>query len=217
MAKTKKFSKTKIIFQAKKKPTSTSPKYTVRLFQIGKGKKPKNSFATISQTYISSYSSLGVGVIFIIILLTNVIFKPKLRLQLILTANPHNLEANLDLADLLLAQNRYQDAEKILKISQQIEIENILSKNSSLSDRLQSLWGKKHTLDPQDILYSINQWEKIIKDKPNYRDGYIKLAILYLSLNQKKQALDNLNTAYGLDPNNETILYLMKIIGTEVN
>jgi len=55
-------------------------------------------------------------------------------------------------------------------------------------------------------------WEQILAERPNYRDGWIQLAAIYSKLGYREKALEALNRARQLDPNNETILSFEKIL-----
>lgn len=56
-------------------------------------------------------------------------------------------------------------------------------------------------------------WEQILAERPDYRDGWIQLAAIYHKLGNKEKAKEALFRAKSLDPNNETILSFEKIIG----
>lgn len=49
----------------------------------------------------------------------------------------------------------------------------------------------------------LKTWEKVVSQKPNYRDGYFKLAIIYYQLKDLDKAKENLDKAFELDPNFE--------------
>ena len=120
---------------------------------------------------------------------------PKSRFQQIkekLIKNPHNSQAHLALAEKFLKNNQFPQAEKELQISQK-EKEN--------DQQLQALLLKKHRSDPQDIKKLITAWKKIAAAKPNYRDAYLQLAILYYQIYKQEEAQRYLQKALALDPN----------------
>ncbi len=55
-------------------------------------------------------------------------------------------------------------------------------------------------------------WEQILAERPNYRDGWIQLAAIYHKLGNKEKAMEALEQAKLLDPTNETILSFEKIL-----
>jgi tetratricopeptide (TPR) repeat protein len=206
MAKVKKFSKAKVIFQAKKSNKSDRSKnFTARLFPVGQKKSfPGNQKSLFIGRY-DSYLSLGVGLILVILLGGYAINNTKLPLQVALAENPLNINNNLTLADYLIQQHRFSQAESVLRFAQQQEMKNkILGWATTNEDQLNQLWLKKHREDPADINRLITKWEKLVREKPDYRDGYIQLALLYQTLNNTPLALKNIDQALQIDPNNQT-------------
>jgi len=55
-------------------------------------------------------------------------------------------------------------------------------------------------------------WEQILTERPDYRDGWIQLAAIYHKLGNKEKAMVALEQAKLLDPTNETILSFEKIL-----
>lgn len=64
----------------------------------------------------------------------------------------------------------------------------------------------------QAIISSINQYLKIIANKPYYKDVFIKLALAYYQINDQQNALNYYKEAFYLDPNNPLIARLETII-----
>ena len=58
----------------------------------------------------------------------------------------------------------------------------------------------------------IAQWEQIVAEKPEYRDGWLQLVNLYYQDNDKQKAKDALQEVKKIDPNNEIISTLEKVI-----
>lgn len=61
----------------------------------------------------------------------------------------------------------------------------------------------------QEITYA---WEEILKERPDYRDGWLQLSALYLEQGDKLKAKEALLRAKLLDPNNDNILSLQKLL-----
>lgn len=145
---------------------------------------------------------IGVGLIFILILLS--LFLPKNNLQLLkekLLKNSYYLENKLKLSKALLESNQFKAAEVILKSTPLTE-----------DIKTSQLWQEKHYSDPEDIRQLIKIWEEIIKDKPHYRDGYLQLTILHYKIKEKEKARGNLQKALEIDPNFELSNKLKEII-----
>ncbi len=53
------------------------------------------------------------------------------------------------------------------------------------------------------VLREVSFWENEIRVRPNYRDGYMKLALLNFQLKDFNESRENLNKALVLDPNFE--------------
>ena len=124
-----------------------------------------------------------------------------------LVKNPHDLKANLVLAEELLANNQFEEAERVLAIAQnQLEKQNQESKKGPTEDfkeKLENLWLKKHYSDPEDISKLISLWEQITVQKPHYRDAYLQLAYLYYQSDKIQLAKQSLQQALDIDPNFE--------------
>ncbi len=55
-------------------------------------------------------------------------------------------------------------------------------------------------------------WEQILIERPDYRDGWIQLAAVYYQLGDKEKAKNALVKAKTLDPLNETIISFEKLL-----
>lgn len=58
----------------------------------------------------------------------------------------------------------------------------------------------------------IVQWEQIVAEQPDYRDGWLRLVNLYYQNNEKQKAKDALQEVKEIDPNNEAISALEKLL-----
>lgn len=59
---------------------------------------------------------------------------------------------------------------------------------------------------------TVAYWEQIVKERPNYRDGWIHLAASYYKIGEKQKAKDAIKRAKELDPTNQTILNFEKFL-----
>lgn len=172
------------------------------------------------------------GVALIIVLSLISLISPKNNFQRIkeeLIKNPNDFEAHLQLAEKFLGNNQFEEAEKALLLAQKIqqttnpglaEAEpragnkqqsgNILGEKSNV--KLEELWEGKHYSDPEDIRQLIAAWERILEEKPDYRDGWLQLTILHYKLYEDEKARECLAKALDLDPNFEVARELEEII-----
>lgn len=157
------------------------------------------------------------GVALVAFLFFGSFFLPKdgfQRAKSKLLRNPADFQAQITLAEKLLANNQLEEAEKVLLLAQsQISQANEQVLGKQTNPGLEELWQKKIYADPQEISKMISAWEKIIEEKPNYRDGYLQLAYFHYLLYENEKAQDYLGKAVELDPNYELARELEKIIG----
>jgi tetratricopeptide (TPR) repeat protein len=57
----------------------------------------------------------------------------------------------------------------------------------------------------QAIEAEIDYWKTILEEQPTYRDGLLRLAVLYRKLGDEQAAKEYWSLAVKLDPNNETV------------
>ena len=158
------------------------------------------------------------GIALFIFLLIGSFLYPQNEIQILkirLLNNPYDLKNHLALAEKLLANNQFEQAEQALLLTQNLQISNSTNQKvlgETTSSQLQELWQKKHYADPKDIQRLIDAWEKIVEEKPNYRDGYLQLAILNYKIYKIEEAKGYLNKALAIDPNFEPARELKKII-----
>jgi len=157
------------------------------------------------------------GVALVIFLLIGSFFYPKNEIQILkwrLLNNPNDFETHLALAEELLDNNQFEQAEQALLLAQNLQTTNFVNQKvlgETTNSQLQELWQKKHYADPKDIQRLIDAWGKIVQEKPNYRDGYLQLAILNYKIYENEKAKEYLNKALKIDPNFEPARELKKI------
>lgn len=59
---------------------------------------------------------------------------------------------------------------------------------------------------------TVQAWEQILEERPDYRDGWIRLAAAYYKLGDKEKARQALQKAKQLDPTNPTIINFEKLL-----
>ena len=76
--------------------------------------------------------------------------------------------------------------------------------------RTQKVLGEQTQIkEKQEIVYF---WERVVREKPDYRDGWLQLAAAYTRLGEKDLARMAIKQAKVLDPNNEVILSFEKLL-----
>ena len=156
---------------------------------------------------------------------------PKNQVQSLkekLVRNPNDFKAHLQLAQKFLANNQLPEAEQTLLLAQKIFNHEVTSSayfqfsifnsenkvlGAKASNELNELWQEKQYSDPEDIRLLITAWEKIMVEKPDYRDGWLQLAILHYKLYKNDKAKENLLKALEIDPNYAPAQELEKILG----
>lgn len=141
---------------------------------------------------------------------------PKSQIQTLkekLVRNPDDFKAHLELAQKFLANNQFTEAEQSLRLAQKIPQKNHSVLGQQTSQKFDELRQQKQYSDPKDIRRLIAAWEKIMAEKPNYRDGWLQLALLHYKLYENDQAKENLQKALFIDPNYTPTQELAKILG----
>lgn len=145
------------------------------------------------------------GVALVVFLIIGSFFIPKNNFQQAkqsLLRNPNDFQAQLVLAEEFLANNQFEKAEKALLLAEsQIyqSTSQVLGEQTNL--QLEELWQRKLYSDPEEIKKLIALWQKIIEEKPGYRDGHLQLAYLHYKLYENEKAKEYLEKAIELDPN----------------
>jgi len=156
------------------------------------------------------------GVALVVFLFIGSFFIPKNRFQQAkqsLLRNPNDFHAQLVLAEEFLANNQFEKAEKALLLAESQIYQftsQVLGEQTNL--QLEELWQKKLYSDPEEIKKLITLWQKIIEEKPGYRDGYVQLAYLHYKIYENEKAKEYLEKAIELDPNYEPTRELEKIL-----
>lgn len=118
-----------------------------------------------------------------------------------LSSNPQDASFRIKLAKALVESNQYDAAEKMATGGQ-----------TTVNSKFANLIDQKITEDPQDNIKAISYWENITTEKKDFRDGYLKLALLYYLTYNNQKAEENIQKALQLDPNYELTKKLEEII-----
>jgi tetratricopeptide (TPR) repeat protein len=71
---------------------------------------------------------------------------------------------------------------------------------------------RQKNLEREALQVQRNKWEAVVKQYPNYRDAYLRIAAFSYQLGDQNQAIFSLTKAISLDPNNETALHLEEMM-----
>lgn len=123
--------------------------------------------------------------------------------------NFNDITARLELIELYLNNNQFSEAENEINRLEKISPNQLNKEQQTKLDQLREF---KHTKDPQEIRSEVNQWEKILSAYPDYRDGWLKIAVLYARLKQPDKTQEALKKAVELSPNYEITQELQKLL-----
>lgn len=157
----------------------------------------KSLFVYLSR--LTSEFRLILPIALFVVLLLNTL-TPKSQLELSKEAiqqNPAGPKPHLFLAQQLFVTNQFVHAQTEAK----------LADNTEMLQKIQEAENQSEDVQKQVIF-----WQKVVRTLPNYRDGYLKLAILNWKLYRPFEAKKYLDIALGLDPNNEVVKKLFREI-----
>lgn len=145
---------------------------------------------------------IGAGFVFLIAV--SFFIYPKSQLQITkekLAKNQNDYHAHLELAEKLLENSQFEKAEEELAWLKSPPKRGGQVLGEKTDFNIENLWQKKYFSNLSDIQRLAGVFEKIIAEKPQYRDGYLQLAFLYYQLYQKDLAEEYLQKALEIDPN----------------
>ncbi|GAI77039.1 unnamed protein product [marine sediment metagenome] len=102
------------------------------------------------------------------------------------------------------AVEEYKQAKNLYQVFSFLDIKQKIKKQLTETDEL--------ITRPEKIRKEMNYWETVLKNKPHSRDILLYSAALYYQLWQDKKAQSCWEKAFYLDPNNEKVQELGKII-----
>lgn len=126
-----------------------------------------------------------------------------------------------DLSNHLLLAQEYLGRGDMTSVERELTLAESLSSRSTTHNPSSTVLGltlspikilEKIKAEPQRIKSEISFWEKVVANKPNYRDGYLRLALLNAQIYETQKAKNHLEKAKTLDPNFETTKELEKLL-----
>lgn len=110
--------------------------------------------------------------------------------------NPFRPEPHFQLAQLYLENNNLESAKKELLLA--LNLDPDYQKAKDLEKEIEN-----QEKGPQRIKAEIQEWEKVLEEKPDYRDAYLQIAVLNWQIYKETEAREAVNKALELDPNFE--------------
>lgn len=119
--------------------------------------------------------------------------------------HPKNPKAHFQLARVYQEKNDFENAKKEIMLALSLnpdypEAENLLGQIQNIEE------------EPGKIKEEIKRWERILEERPGYRDIYFQTAILNWQIYQNQEALEAVNKALELDPNFEPAKDFKKLL-----
>ncbi len=163
--------------------------------KTAKTPKTTKQKAGVWQKKLFLLGALGLGGFFLI-----GAFNPQSTFQAVKTRlllNQKDFDARLELVAEYQKQNQFEKAAE--------ELQEFNFYTDQLTDeqwkKLASLWSEQKRQDPAEIRKEVENWEKIVQQYPNYRDGFLKIANLWQQLGEEEKAREAQQKALALDPN----------------
>jgi len=98
------------------------------------------------------------------------------------------------------------------KAKKELKIANRLLFLSLTNTKTEVKKVEKKINEPDKIKQEIESWENILKKRPFYRDVLLRLAVLNYQIYENEKALEYFERAEYLDPKNEEVMKIRKII-----
>lgn len=138
--------------------------------------------------------------------------KAFLNARLSVLNNPKSPLTHLQLAEVAALRSDWQLARQEFVIADEFYSRNNVD-SIALDLRFDEV--KSIVFAERQLQEEIRQWKSVLEKQPSYRDGYLRLALLYYQLSEDEEAYDNWMIAWKLDPNNEQVARVGKLIRVE--
>ncbi|MBI5464998.1 hypothetical protein HY946_00100 [Candidatus Gottesmanbacteria bacterium] len=136
------------------------------------------------------------------------------RMKLAVMLAPNNISSHLLLSQEYLKRGDMEAVERELLLAQNLVEPSSPNSPTVLGASLSPLKIlEKIKNEPQKIRQEISFWEKVAMEKQDYRDAYIRLAILNYQIYETERAKEYLKKALELDPNFEPAREIKKMLG----
>ncbi len=107
----------------------------------------------------------------------------------------------------------YQAFKKLLPLNVLVACLFFVSGMVALNSEKQKIEGRVLGLKIEEKINqeTIVKWEQIVNERPNYRDAWVQLAVLYYKNSDPQKAKQALSQARQIDPNNQDLLKLERL------
>ena len=119
---------------------------------------------------------------------------------------PWSSKAHSQMAVMWLKIGNEEKAVEELKIANKLMVIKIKASEEELKK------AEEAVNEPEKIRQEIKSWEKIVEEKPSYRDVWLRLAVLNYQLKNDDNAREALEVAMYLDPNDAQVQEIKEII-----
>jgi tetratricopeptide (TPR) repeat protein len=155
------------------------------------------------------------GLILLVFVLPNVFTLDAefLKARLAVLSNPRSPQTHLRLAEIAANKYDWEIARKEFRLATKLYEQGQISDVSDLSFRIKEV--ESTVFAERYIREEIKQWEEVLARQPGYRDGYLELAILHQKLSENSEALENWQKAWELDPNDEQVVRVGRLLGAD--
>ncbi len=171
----------------------------------------KTHFSYITHISRKYYRIIAVTILIVLSIYSLITFFPNIQLlrefnqiRIDLIKDPSNPLLHIKMAEIFKQANDLEKAKEEYFLA--------LRNSKNPTDIKQALEEIKNLQEePVKIKQQIQDWEKVVQEKPGYRDAYFQLAVLNWQIYENKEALSSLNKTLELDPNFEPAKELRKI------
>jgi len=126
--------------------------------------------------------------------------------------DPWSVEKRLTLVESLFEAGKVELAKEELSLIDKSGVFRLVMRvRPSLAKEWQRVSEKLK--EPEELRAKIEYWEKVLKEKPEYRDGLLRLAVLYYQVYEDEKAKKAWQGAWRLDPNGEEVKMVGRLIG----
>lgn len=118
--------------------------------------------------------------------------------KLILVLNHPSTDTHVLLGQTYRESGFYTAARRELLLAQELSRQHNVLGASTQAQKLLDEWEK----EPMRVLKEYQFLQRVVKEKQDYRDGYVSLSALSYQLSKVEEGKEYLNEAMSLDPNN---------------
>lgn len=150
--------------------------------------------------------TLVILVCFVLLLNFLAFLYPSLDSKDFVSREPENISYRIKLIDDMISMNDLRDAKREAGFLAGFYPGNVYAQKKM--NQVNMLEGR-----PREVMSQIVFWEREVRSKPNYRDGYLRLAVLFWQVYKDNEARNYLKRALEIDPNYPPSRELERVMG----